>query len=107
MFAVAEVAAFIRAHYAALPEDTATAWQNLTAEFRLPYPEYVGFWGGYDEVGLDGEPVVTGGGSAFTADIRIRFDPKNSTATPIEPYRVYVVVRDGRLLIDKTVRLGG
>ena len=107
VIAVAEVAAFLRAHYAALPEDTATAWQNLTPEFRLPYPEYVEFWGGYDDVGLDGEPAVTGGGSAFTADIRIRFDPKNSTATPIEPYRVHVVVREGRLLIDKTVRLGG
>jgi hypothetical protein len=67
----------------------------------------VQFWSGYDDVSLDGDPVVTGSGSTFTADIRIRFDPKNSTTISVEPYRVYVVVRDGRLLIDKTVRLGG
>jgi serine/threonine protein kinase len=106
VFTAAEVATFLRAHYAALPEDTATAWQNLTPEYRLPYPDYVAFWSGYDDVGLDGEPVVSGGGSAFSADIRIRFDPKNSTSTSVEPYRVRVVVRDGRLLLDQTTRLG-
>ena len=104
-FSEDDVAEFVTEHYAALPEDTATAWENLTREFRPAYPDYVAFWSGFDDVELADDPEVSADASGFTAAVQIEFVPAGGDDSSVEAYLVHVVVRDGRLLIDRTTKM--
>jgi hypothetical protein len=106
VFGHGDVADFVEGHYKALPDDTETAWNNLTTRARPAYEDYVAFWSGYQDVDLKGNPDVTGEGSAFSVEIELKLQPRDGDAT-VERYRLQVVVEDGRLLIDQAERMAG
>jgi eukaryotic-like serine/threonine-protein kinase len=96
-----DVADFVENHYSALPEDTETAWNNLTTRLRPPYEDYVAFWSGYQEVDVESKPDVTGEGAAFSVEIELSLEPLDSDEATVERHRLQVVVEDDRLLIDQ------
>jgi serine/threonine protein kinase len=100
-----DVADFVEDHYSALPEDTDTAWSNLTTRARPAYEEYVAFWSGYQDVDLDGKP--TGEGSAFSVEIALTLEPIDSDETTVGGYLLQVVVEDDQLLIDQIEPIEG
>lgn len=102
-----DVAEFVKDHYDLLPNDTETAWNNLTTRFRPEYEEYVNFWSGFEKVEVEGKPVVSGDGRTFSVEIKLSLKPTDADDPTVERQELRVVAENGRLLIDGSTLLDG
>lgn len=100
----AQLEQIVRTYYGLLPDDTAAAWQYLSAAERTKARGLAGydqFWSGIDQVSIRGLTVA-----GDTVLVNLQFEPKNRKPT-FERYRLTLdTAPDGRVLIDSASRLG-
>ena len=93
--ASSDATAFAEDYYAALPDDTETAWQLLTPEYQngMGRGSYEGFWATIDDVAFDGAEEVEPG----VVDVTIIYTTDGSSQTEVR--RLDLEQSGGGLLI--------
>jgi len=94
--ASSDATAFAEDYYAALPDDTDTAWQLLTPAYQngMGRGSYEGFWATIDDVAFgEAEEVEPG-----VVDVTITYTTDGSSQTEVR--RLYLVEQGGGLLIS-------
>jgi hypothetical protein len=101
---LAGMRALVTRYYGLLPGNVDGAWQLLTGRFQsmVTFDQFRGFYATIAHVVPNNFRQT--GPSTITAVIN--FTPRHGAVTH-EPYRFTVVTRDGRLLIDDAVAVGG
>lgn len=98
--ASSDATAFAEDYYAALPDDTDTAWQLLTPEYQngMGRGSYEGFWTTIDDVAFDGAEEVEPG----VVDVTITYTTDGSSQTEVR--RLYLEeTGDGLLIADDEI----
>ena len=92
----------VRSYYGLLPEDTAVAWQYLSAaEQAQGFQHYTNFWNGINRITIRG-PVAVQGNSVL---VNLVFEPTNRKPT-VERYRLNMTTSPvGRLIIESAARI--
>jgi hypothetical protein len=92
----------VRSYYGLLPEDTAVAWQYLSAaEQTQGFEHYTNFWNGINRISIRG-PVAVQGNSVL---VNLVFEPTNRKPT-VERYRLNMTTSPiGRVLIESAARI--
>jgi hypothetical protein len=92
-----DAVALVRGHYAALPDDPYTAYQNLATHYRPTYEDYTANWGRYDQVHADGISAEQDQPTRFVVRVRVTFVVAGAETGGW--YELVVEYRQERLLI--------
>ena len=93
----------VRRHYAALPEDPATAYANLAVSFQRPFEEYQAFWSQYDDVQAMEVEVVPVSPARYAVRVYVNFTHAGTTS--FGRYELGVWPDDGKLQIFSSQQL--
>jgi serine/threonine protein kinase len=98
-FTTAQVAAFVKQHYAKLPEDVAAAREDWDPDQAPSLSAEKAYWADYSKVVVKGTPLVTAKGDTFTVTTALELTDKKSNEGKTEEHTLTISGKGDDLLI--------